>query len=428
MQHWLSKQSSALLAIYCIAVVMISYTCMYGIRLPYRAATFDNIFLFGIPYKVVLVVSQVLGYMTSKFIGIKVISELKKEKRIFYIVVLNLLGLLSLLLFAITPYPFACIWMFFNGLPLGMMFGLVFSYLEGRRITEILSVGLASSIIVSSGYVKTVGKLFLQAGITEKWMPFITGCIFFCVLIVSALLIKQIPEPTQKDIESRTMRVSLTHKERKKLFSTYATGIILLVFIYTLLTIIRDYRDTFMVEIWAENGRDDASVLTRTEWPIAIIVLLNIGLTVWIKNHFWAFKGTLFMIGGGALLLIISGWLFGSEILNIYQWTILSGLGIFTGYIVFNTIIFERMIASFQIRGNFGYLMYLADSIGYLGSIAVLLSKEFFPQVKNHTVFLLHLSVAGGILCLVGTIASFIYFRKKYMHKNYPIKKEAITL
>jgi hypothetical protein len=413
MKKWLSKQHTALLVIYCILVAMVSYTCMYGIRIPYKAAKFEGLFLWGVHYKVVLVIAQVAGYMLSKFIGIKIISELKKEKRIFYIIVFNLAGLLALLLFALTPYPYNFIWMFFNGLPLGLMFGLVFSYLEGRRFTEFLSLGLAISIIVASGYVKTIGKYMLLTGVSEMWMPFTTGSIFFVILLISTWFISKIPGPTQQDIESRTERININRKQRREIIQQFFPGIAALIIVYTLLTMARDYRDTFMVEIWAENGIHNASILTRTELPVALVVLLFIGFISFIKKNSTAFYLTITIVSIGTLVLISSSLLFKAHVIDTFSWTILTGLGIFLGYIVFNTVIFERMIALFKIKGNFGFLMYLADSIGYLGSIAVLLFKEFGNINMQHTSFLLNISLFAGIVCAALTVLALFYFYRK---------------
>jgi len=52
---------------------------MYAVRKPYTASSFEGLQQFGISYKVVLVTSQVIGYMLSKFIGIKVISEVQPK-------------------------------------------------------------------------------------------------------------------------------------------------------------------------------------------------------------------------------------------------------------------------------------------------------------------------------------------------------------
>src|SRR5262245_44787871 len=59
-----------------------SYFCMYGFRKPFTAAVYEEITLWGLGYKSVLVTAQVLGYMLSKFIGIRVISEMRPARRI----------------------------------------------------------------------------------------------------------------------------------------------------------------------------------------------------------------------------------------------------------------------------------------------------------------------------------------------------------
>jgi hypothetical protein len=128
----------------------VCYTCMYGFRKPFTVATFDSITFLGINYKVCLVIAQVLGYMLSKLIGIRFISSLGPNKRAQKILLCIFIAWFSLLLFAITPAPYNLIFIFINGLPLGLLFGLVFSFLEGRNTTEILGAFLVSSFICCS--------------------------------------------------------------------------------------------------------------------------------------------------------------------------------------------------------------------------------------------------------------------------------------
>ena len=59
------------------------YFSMYAFRKPFSAATFDAVagWTFTLDYKIALVLAQVAGYALSKFIGIKVISELSPARR-----------------------------------------------------------------------------------------------------------------------------------------------------------------------------------------------------------------------------------------------------------------------------------------------------------------------------------------------------------
>ena len=79
---------------------------------------------------------------------------------------------LALVLFAITPTGWNLVWLFANGLSLGMIWGLVFSFLEGRKTTEILGAVLSVTLTLASGLVRTVGKwLVSELNVPELWMP-----------------------------------------------------------------------------------------------------------------------------------------------------------------------------------------------------------------------------------------------------------------
>ena len=57
------------------------YFCMHGFRKPFSAGTYDGLQVFDAQLKTVLIVSQIIGYMVSKFIGIKVVSEMRRNYR-----------------------------------------------------------------------------------------------------------------------------------------------------------------------------------------------------------------------------------------------------------------------------------------------------------------------------------------------------------
>ena len=67
-QDWVTVVFAAL-------VTFSVYTCMYGYRKTFTAAGFSNQALWGIDYKVWLVTAQVIGYMLSKFYGIRFIKD-----------------------------------------------------------------------------------------------------------------------------------------------------------------------------------------------------------------------------------------------------------------------------------------------------------------------------------------------------------------
>jgi hypothetical protein len=141
------------------------YFAMFGYRKPFTAAAYAHPegWPFAFDFKIALVIAQVAGYATAKFIGVKVISEMRANQRAMAILTLIMGAELSLLLFGLLPTAAGPLALYLNGLCLGMIWGLVFGFLEGRRLTEVLGAMLCASFILSSGVAKSVGKLLLLA-------------------------------------------------------------------------------------------------------------------------------------------------------------------------------------------------------------------------------------------------------------------------
>lgn len=403
-----------------------TYFCMYAFRKPFTVATYENLFFIGIDYKIVLIITQVIGYMLSKFIGIKLISELKTKSRLPYLLVMIASAELSLILFGLVPSPYNIVLMLVNGLSLGMVWGVVFSYIEGRKFTEILGVILCSSFIVSSGVVKSAGLLVMNSmGISELWMPAVTGAFFIVPFIGFALLLEKVPPPTEEDKLLRKERLPMSRQDRKKVLANFLIPIVILVFFYVCLTAMRDFRDNFSREIWDAVGyENDAAIYTLSEIPIAIIVLLSIALFAFVKNNYKAFISYHFMLIFGALLVGVSTLLFQTGTIGPAFWMILVGLGLYTCYVPFNCIFFDRMIATFRIKGNAGYLIYIADAFGYLGSMAVLLYKNFGQSTISWLQFFVEGSYIISVIGCSISIVSLLYFKRKYKKEREELEDE----
>ena len=399
-----------------------AYCCVYAFRKPFTAGTYEGQAVWGVHFKIVLVTAQVAGYALSKFIGIRVISGMNARRR--SAVLLSMTGIAggSLLGFALTPHPWNALWMFVNGLPLGMAWGLIFSYLEGRRVTEALAAMLCVNFIISSGFVKTTGKWLIGTqGISEQWMPFVACLLFLPALLLCLWVLEHLPAPSEADKAQRAPRQRMTPAECRELFRRYMPGLVLLVAVYLVLTIVRDVRDNFAVEIWGELGFGGrAAVLTTAEVPIAILSLLAVGAMMLVKDNFFAFRLNHVLTIGGALLLGGSTYLFQRQLFSPLTWMILSGFGLFLPYILFNGVLFDRLLASFREHGNVGFLMYTADSIGYLGSVGVLLWRNFGSADIGWLEFYQELCYGGAVLVVVLAAGSYFYFLKKMKKRSSP--------
>ncbi len=402
-----------------------TYTCMYAFRKPFTAATFEGLVYAGVNYKVWLVVAQALGYMASKFFGIRYISELKSAGRFRSIVGLIGFAWLSLLGFALVPAPWNIGFMFLNGLPLGLIWGIVFSYLEGRRTTEILGVVLASTFIFASGFVKSVGSWVLVGGGPQWggqnhfWMPFVTGAMFIVPLVGVAWLLDRTPPPDALDLAARSERRPMTNQERRAFLQKFMPGIFVLVGAYLLLTVLRDLRDNFAAEMWVELGYGGQSaIFTQTELPATLVILLGLSLLVLVKNNHKALFINHFTILFGLVLVFISTLLFSQKMLSAPIWAMFNGVGLYLAYVPFNCLIFERLIAAYRQPGNIGFIMYVADAVGYLGSVAVLLMKEFVEVQITWSGFLVGANLWASVMGVVLVIFSMFYFFKKQVNQQ----------
>jgi len=410
------SRKQILVALYAALVAFLSYASIYAYRKPFTVATFEGISFLGISYQSLLIISQGLGYMFSKFWGIKFISELKQLGRWKTSVVLIGSSWVCLLLFAIVPAPFGMLCLFVNGFMLGFMWGIVFSYVEGRRATDFIGSVLAVSFIFAGGFTRSVGKwLILEWNVSEQWMPFMTGLVFLFPLILFLFLLERIPRPDKDDVDERTKRIPMTKEDRKRFLRQFGFGIGAVTITYLFLTIMRDVRDNFMGNIWNELGfANNSSIFAKTETNNSLIILLMISMMVLIRKNIKAFRIVHLAILLGFLLAGISSALFVGGTLNGAAWMQLVGLGLYMAYIPFNCIFFERLIATFKIAGNVGFLIYIADAFGYLGSISVMLTKELLKVKLNWSDFYSQGVVLFSVIGCLGTVISFIYFNRKY--------------
>ncbi|MBX3239201.1 MAG: hypothetical protein KIT80_10495 [Chitinophagaceae bacterium] len=409
----LLADSRLFFVVWCMVAAFGTYFCMYAFRKPFNAGTYDGYELWGIHYKTVLIVAQVFGYMLSKFIGIKVISELKSTSRSKLIIGLILFAEAALLLFGLTPFPYNFFFLFLNGLPLGMIWGIVFSYLEGRRFTEILAIGLSISLIVSSGILKTIYfdvKEWFPA-ISEFWLPFVIGLLFMPLFFLFVWMLSVVPAPGKEDMIARSPRLPMTNEDKRNVFRNYGFGIIAFIILYTFLATLRDFRDNFAVEIWNEvDPTWNKNVFTQTEAIVSVIVLLVIGSLSVIRNNlkgFWAVMG---IITIGFSISALATFLFQLHKISAFWWMMLIGTGLFLAYMPLQIALFERMIAYFRIKANAGFFVYMCDSIGYLGSVVLMLYKEFFMKELNWSLVLIKFTYLQTIVAALLLVATSVFF------------------
>lgn len=395
------------LNLYAIAVSFTVYFCMYAFRKPFAAGTFDGVIGLGtgVRLKTAFVISQIVGYAFSKYLGARLLPELSPEKRPQTIIGLILASWSALFAFALGGVWSQLLALFLNGLCLGMIWGLVVGFLEGRRSSELLLAGLSCSFILASGSVKDVGRYLMRDwGISETWMPAATGGLFLPLLFISVILLAQIPPPTTADERERQPRTRMLRTERRQFFRDYWLPLSLSLLAYLFVTAYRDYRDNYGIELFSELGyAEQPALFTSTEMPVALSVMLILSLLSLVRDNKKALTVLFVIMTLGLLLLSGSALLLHSRVISGATFLLLVGLGSYLTFVPFGSMLFERIVAHRRIAGTAVFGIYLADALGYTGSIAVQIYSDFFSNEMSRLGFFLaltHILSIGGALLL----------------------------
>lgn len=395
--------------LWCVLAAFGAYASMYGFRKPFTAGGYG-----GADAKAWLVTAQVLGYMVSKFIGIKVIAEMTAARRAGALLGLIAVAEVALALFAVTPAPFNAAWLFVNGLALGMVFGIVLGFVEGRCLTELFVAGLCASFILADGVTKSIGLMLLQSGVTERWMPCVAGLIFALPLVLFVWMLRQIPAPSAKDEAARSKRSPMTGAERLAMLRRHGVGLFGILLAYLLITVLRSIRADFAPEIWTGLGLgNQPAIFTQSELWVTLAVVIANGALVLVRDNRRAFLTALGLSVLGLCLALTALAGHRAGVLPPFAFMVLLGVGMYVPYVAVHTTLFERLIALTRERGNIGYLMYLADAIGYLGYVGVMLARSAFPSQENFLGFFTLLAAGLLIVAVAGMLGASVFYARR---------------
>jgi len=437
--QWLERAPAPVFVAVAIAAAFSTYFAMYAFRKPFAAAKFEGLYFFGtaVGLKTAIVISQIIGYALSKYIGIKVCSEVTAPRRAIMLVGLVGLAQGALVLYGVLPNDWKVVAIFLNGLPLGMIWGLVVWYLEGRRTSELLLAGLSLSYILASGVVKDFGRALMEgtvAGwwtavpliggfmsgflgkVSEGWMPAVAGFHFVPVFLGAVWVLNQLPRPSVADVAARAEREPMTGADRLAFMKQFAFGLTLLCFAYFFLTAYRDFRDNYQVEIFDGLGypyQDNKTIISRAELIVTFGVMGVLALLNLVKNNRLGLLCAFGIMTGGVLLLGVSTALLQAGLISGFWWMTLTGLGSYLAYVPYGSVLFERLMASTRVMGTAVFAIYLADAIGYTGSVGVQLYKDLAASSASRFVFFTGFTWFMSLLGVVCLLASAVYFARK---------------
>jgi hypothetical protein len=431
----LARAPLPVLVAFSMASAFGTYFCMYSFRKPFDATEFNartedgslvlNDLGKAVPLKfagtaadlkTICVIAQVIGYMLSKYLGTRVVSEVRGRYRGFLLIGLILWAGVALALFGLLPPDLKPLAMFLNGLPLGMVWGLCVRYLEGRGTTELMIAGLSCSYVIAGAVTRDIGRdvVMKQWGVPEEFMPVVTGLLFLLPFALGVVLLNQIPPPSAADTAARGERSEMSRATRSAFLRHYGVGFGLLLAAYFFLTMFRDFRDHYGKEIFRALGPeygDGKQIFTQTEWPAGFCVLAALGCLFLVRRHTAALVAVYAVIVGGFALVGVAAALYLAGVISGYWMMLLFAVGLYLAYVPYGAVLFERMMAASRFAGTAAFAIQLADGVGYTGSVIIQLLRDFAFGEFDRLWFVVRLgllvSVAGvllmtasGILCV----------------------------
>lgn len=413
------KLSEALLILWAGGAALLSYSLVYALRKPYTAASFEGLTLFDCDYKVAVTTIQILGYVIAKFFGIKIISELKRENRFRFFVGSAILAEVALVGFGLLNAPFNVIAMFVNGLSLGCMWGVIFSFIEGRKITDILASLLGVSMVFSSGLAKSFGLFVMNdLHVSQFWMPALIGGLALPVLVFMGYMLKRLPHPTAEDIALRNERVVLDGKGRKSIFLKYASILTLLLVGNFLLMTLRDIKEDFLVNI-LDMDNQSSWLFAQVDTIVTLIILGIFALFVFFRSNIKALMCLMALVIAGCLTMTYVSYHYETLDLSPVGWLFIESLSIYIAFLTFQTLFFDRFIACFRIKGNVGFFITLIDFTGYLGTVTLLSTKELLGIDLDWFSLFNHIAcIVGGLCTILFSVAAVLILRRNTKHRG----------
>lgn len=409
---------------------LLTYSLIYTLRKPFTAALYQDLELLGIDYKVAVTTIQILGYLIAKFFGIKIISELKRENRFKFFVCSVVLAELSLIAFGLIPAPYNAFAMFFNGLSLGCMWGVIFSFIEGRRFTDMLASMLGVSMVFSSGLAKSLGLYIMnEIGVGQFWMPALIGVFAMPLLVVMAYSLIRLPNPDEEDIIRKSERKAMTRDDRRTIFRRYALMITLILIANFVVVMLRDIKEDFLVNILDMSGQS-SWMFAKVDTIITIIILGLFAVATFVRKNIAVLIAMLSTVIASSVVMSYISFNYQSLELSPMVWLFAQSLPLYITYLTFQTVFFDRFIACFRVKANVGYFIALIDFVGYTGTVTLLFVKEWMNVEMNWFELYNHMSAFVGIVSVVtfsvALVALIVTYRREQRERVQAYKPQPI--
>eukprot|EP00951_Prasinocladus_malaysianus_P001080 scaffold7634_cov51-Prasinocladus_malaysianus.AAC.2 len=355
---------------------------MQGSRSTYWAGT-------AVPIETALGFFQLVGYAISKMLAVKIVPEsIQHRVSVFLVLILACLEL-SMLLLAIIPLDYKILATFLAGLPAGLVWGFIVSYLEGRRTSDVMLVSLSISYIVSNSPIDAIGNALIGAGMQPIWVPAAIGALTAPIFLLCVWLLHQLPPPSNEDVAERLERTAMNHSQRLVFTQSWGLGLLAILGAQLMLVTYKEVRATakLMIMTTPVNYGLDADSMAFLDLLVGLSVLIPISALVFVRSNAAAtFASFCWMAAGSATLMVACIILSTYTDMNAKIYYALTGIGCMMGYVPFSSTLFERMLPYTGERGTITFPMALADAISYTAVVGVYVAQIYHLHIHNSVI------------------------------------------
>ncbi len=358
------------------------------------------------------IAAQALGLALSQPIGAVAVVELDPARRVPALALVLGAAEVSLIALALVPAHLAPLCLFLDGLALGLVWGLVYSFLEGRRVSDGLGAVAAAGYLLAGGAMRSLGRVVESLGVPGLWAPAAAGATAALPLAGALWLLAQFPPPNRHDEAERLFRAPMTGAMRAQFLRSSALGLGLLVAAHALLSGYRELRARMALELWGVLAPPDApSVLTAAELPVAVVTVVAVGGLMAFRDH----RRALAAVHG--LILLGLGVIAGSTLLYLggalapTPWMVSVGAGLFLVHVPFMSVLFDRLVAALGLVGTAVFMVFVAGAFGHAGRLVVLALEIVHGPLVGSLDGLARASLGVSAVAAGLVVASAAYFR-----------------
>eukprot|EP00730_Choanoeca_flexa_P003876 TRINITY_DN11531_c1_g1_i4.p1 TRINITY_DN11531_c1_g1~~TRINITY_DN11531_c1_g1_i4.p1 ORF type:complete len:461 (+),score=57.19 TRINITY_DN11531_c1_g1_i4:16-1398(+) len=408
---------------------VIAYTCVYLFRYPiYLLSNSD----YGgdnesADVKLYISLASVIGMALAKYHAIRVISVLKRESRLYLLLVAYVAAAILTTLPIVTRTPWMIVTgVFLGAFPSSWLYGAFLTYIEGRRSAELLNACLNGVVVFGSATARAVGTAFFDLT-SPSWMPLMVVCAALPIYVAGVIVMDAMPEPSQADQAARSARKPMPPAERTAFLKRYWFGLTLTILGYVVLLGYRSFRDFFAVDIYSELlGRTPESQdYLIADWPGGILACFAILSLAWQSSNKLAVLMCQIMTCVGALLISLATIAYTTGAMAPTLYSVAcgelrslihrpQGCGLFLAVAPFSGSLYDRLVAATGTEGTCVFLVFMADGLAYVGTVAMLLYKLSTDGNQSALGVFTTFSYATGILSTVCTVFAVFYFRKVF--------------